>query len=202
VSPVTHLLASWIVAQKTTDNHRDCVLVTCAGLIPDLDGLGLIVDLITRFSADRPTHFYGQYHHFLGHGVFAAVGIALGFAALARRKWLVAGLSLVTFHLHLFCDLIGSRGPEPDDLWPIYYLGPLRKDPMWLWKGQWPLDGPANRIVFIILFGLAIWLALRHRKSVVGVFSLRADQVFIGVLEKWRDSLAKWVRCSKSPLQR
>jgi hypothetical protein len=43
-----------------------------------------------------------------------------------------AVLSLVTFHLHLLCDLAGFRGPSPEDLWPIFYFGPFDKDPMWL----------------------------------------------------------------------
>jgi hypothetical protein len=38
MSPLTHLLASWIVAAKTTDNPRDRRLVTLAGVAPDLDG--------------------------------------------------------------------------------------------------------------------------------------------------------------------
>jgi inner membrane protein len=48
VSPESHLLASWIIAAKTTDNLRDCRLVTLAGILPDADGLGLIVDLATE----------------------------------------------------------------------------------------------------------------------------------------------------------
>jgi len=38
MSPETHLLASWIVAAKTTDNPRDCRLVTLAGILPNGDG--------------------------------------------------------------------------------------------------------------------------------------------------------------------
>ena len=53
MSPETHLLASWIIAAKTTDNPRDCRLVTLAGILPDLDGLGLIVDLACAPSLAR-----------------------------------------------------------------------------------------------------------------------------------------------------
>ncbi len=38
MSPETHLLASWIIAAKATDNPRDCRLVTLAGILPDADG--------------------------------------------------------------------------------------------------------------------------------------------------------------------
>ena len=48
MSPATHLFVSWVIAAKTTDNPRDCRLVTLAGILPDLDGLGLIPDVATR----------------------------------------------------------------------------------------------------------------------------------------------------------
>ncbi len=52
MSPLTHLLASWIIAVKTTDNLRDRRLVTLAGVAPDLDGLGIIIDIANgSFSA-------------------------------------------------------------------------------------------------------------------------------------------------------
>jgi len=48
LSPLTHLLASWLIAAKTTDNPRDCRLVSLAGVMPDADGLGLALDLANR----------------------------------------------------------------------------------------------------------------------------------------------------------
>jgi hypothetical protein len=57
MSPITHLLASWIVAAKTTDNLRDRRLVTLAGVAPDLDGLGIIVRFISGLSAGIPCGF-------------------------------------------------------------------------------------------------------------------------------------------------
>src|SRR6266705_20881 len=104
---ITHFLASWIIAAKTTDNPRDCRLVTLAGILPDLDGLGLIVDLATG-SSRKGTHLYAQYHHYLMHGVFGAVLVSAALAVFARRRWRVLLLSLIVFHLHLFCDFIGS----------------------------------------------------------------------------------------------
>ena len=42
MSPATHLFIfmNWVIAAKTTDNPRDCRLVTLAGILPELDGLG------------------------------------------------------------------------------------------------------------------------------------------------------------------
>src|SRR5215471_6905005 len=129
MSPETHLLASWLIAAKTTDNPRDCRLVTLAGIMPDVDGLGLIVDVISK-AFGHPTNFYQELHHWLLHGAFGAMLVSLLFTGLARRRLRVGLLTLALFHLHLMFDLLGSRGPELTDLWPIYYLGPFSRDPV------------------------------------------------------------------------
>jgi hypothetical protein len=187
MSPVTHLLASWLVAAKTTDNPRDCRLVTLAGLLPDADGLGLAVDLANHaLGHDTSFLYYSRYHHFLLHGVFGGVLIAAALACFAWRRGRVALLALGVFHLHLLCDFVGSRGPAPEDLWPIFYLGPFSKEWMWFWRGQWALDSWPNRLLAVALLASTLWLAVRQGHSVVGVFSRRADQVFVNVLRGWR----------------
>ena len=185
MAPITHLLASWIIAANTTDNPRDCRLVTLAGILPDLDGLGLLADLANQVTGHRPTQYYAQYHHYLLHGAFGGVLIAVVLACFARRRWRVALLALAVFHLHLLCDLAGSRGPSPEDLWPIFYFGPFNKEPMWIWKGQWQLYGWFNRVLTVVLFFWALWMAVPKGHSVVGVFNRRLDSVFVGVLRKW-----------------
>jgi hypothetical protein len=190
MSPATHLLASWIIAAKTTDNPRDCRLVTLAGILPDLDGLGLIVDLGREALGYRSTLLYAHYHHYLLHGFAGGLLIAAVLASFARRRWRVALLALLVFHLHLLCDFVGSRGPEPEDLWPIFYYGPFDKDPMWIWKGQWRLDGWVNRGITVTLFLWALWLAPILGHSIVGVFNRRIDAIVVEVLRKWR---AAWV---------
>ena len=191
MSPETHLLASWIIAAKTTDNARDCRLVALAGILPDADGLGLIADALNGWLGGKQTQYYAHYHHYLLHGALGGILIAILMASFARHRWRVALLTLLVFHLHLLCDFVGSRGPAPEDLWPIFYLGPFDKDPMWVWKGQWRLDGWFNRYLSVALFLWALWLPLRLGYSVVGVFNRRADQVFVGVLRKWHDTLMR-----------
>src|SRR5438132_1297494 len=122
MSPITHFLASWIIAAKTTDNPRDARLVTLAGVIPDVDGLGLVGDIAL---GHKEMYLYQQYHHVLTHGLPAALAFSVLFACFGKSRWRVFFLSLLTFHLHLLCDLAGSRGPTPDDLWPIFYFGPI-----------------------------------------------------------------------------
>ena len=198
MSPETHLLSSWIIAAKTTDNRRDCRLVALAGLLPDLDGLGVLADIGTRALGYGGTQLYGQYHHYLLHGWFGGVLIAGLIACFARRRWRVVLLALLVFHLHLLCDLAGSRGPSPSDLWPVFYFGPFTTHPMWLWKGQWRLDGWFNRYFTVALFLWSLWLAVPCGYSFVGVFNRRADEIFVGVLRKWH---AAWVQRKRPPPQ-
>jgi inner membrane protein len=191
MSPITHLLASWVVAVQTTDNPRDCRLVTLAGIVPDADGLGLGADLVTRAFSTNPTAWYEQYHHFLFHGAFGAVLTSAALAIFANQKWRVALLCLVTFHLHLACDFVGSRGPTAEDVWPIFYFGPFSKEPMWLWGGQWSLDSWQNKSFSVLLLLWSFWFANKRGRSVVEVFSARGDCVFVQVIRGWS---GRWKR--------
>jgi inner membrane protein len=189
VNPLTHLLASWIIAAKTTDNLRDRRLVSLAGVVPDLDGLGIVVDYAKGAYKSGNFYYYPQYHHMLSHGLPAAVVCSIVMTALANRRWRVLWLSFLTFHLHLLCDLVGSRGPGKEDIWPIFYLEPLRQHPMWFFRHQWPLDGWQNWVITMTLFAWALCLAVKMGDSFVGVINHRFDRVFVGVLQKWHGQL-------------
>jgi inner membrane protein len=194
MSPLTHLLASWIVAAKTTDNLRDRRLVTLAGVAPDLDGLGLVLDFANGAFTSGQFYYYPTYHHMVTHGWPASLACSILMAALGRRHWRVFWLSLLTFHLHLLCDFVGSRGPDKGDIWPIFYCAPLSQHPMWSWPYQWPLDGWQNRIITLALLAWALCLAVKKGDSFVAVFNRRCDRVFVSVLQKWRAQLWHAVR--------
>ena len=190
MSPITHLCASWIIGVKTTDNTRDCRLVALAGVAPDLDGLGLAVDLTAR-AFGHQTFLWERFHHVLLHGVFGAVLVAGILALCAKNKLQIAVMALITFHLHLVCDFLGSRGPSANDLWPILYLAPFFQEPAWIWSAQWRLDGWQNKV---LTFGLLLWIfqiAISKGTSVVSVFSQKADAVFVQVVRGW------WARFSR-----
>jgi membrane-bound metal-dependent hydrolase YbcI (DUF457 family) len=204
VSPLTHLLASWIVAAKTTDNPRDCRLVTLAGVLPDLDGAGLLVDLARSWATGIDDFsLYQQYHHTLLHGVFGAAVIAGLAAAFARRRLRVAVVALALVHLHLLCDLLGSRGPDPGDLWTIPYLAPFSFRWTWIWQNQWRLDGWQNQVITLVLLAWMMRLAIQRGDSVVGVISRRADAAFVRVLrgwaERWKQAQARRSRATEPP---
>ena len=190
---VTHFFVSWVIAAKTTNNPRDCRLVTLAGVLPDADGLGLVVDSANRALGHRETLFYERYHHFLLHGIFGGLVIATLLTCFARHRLRVLLLALLVFHVHLLCDIVGSRGPERYDLWPLFYFGPFTKDVMWIWKGQWPLDAWPNRILSVVMFLWSLTIALRLGYSFVGVFNRHLDEKFVGVLRKWNAALKTWL---------
>src|SRR5262249_35049903 len=54
------------LANTISLTRRDCVLVTLAGLIPDVDGVGIVGEVFTRNSA-YPLLWWSEYHHVLGH---------------------------------------------------------------------------------------------------------------------------------------
>ncbi len=195
MSPVTHLFASGVVAAYTTDNLRDRRLVTIAGVIPDADGLGIIFDIANGSFSHGNLFYYPKYHHWILHGLPGALLCSFLLAAFAQRKWRVLGLAFLVFHLHLLCDFVGSRGPTPDDIWPIFYLGPFSQTPMWYWKHQWALDAWPNRIFSAVLLFWSLALAVRLGDSIVGVFSRRADEVVVAVLRRWAAAArARWAK--------
>lgn len=104
---------------------RDRALATWCGVLPDLDGLGVLLDGANRFLGRGGSWYYGEYHHAVLHGVFAAVAIpmALSFFAVNRLRMFAVGV--LAAHLHFLCDIVGSRGPAADDLWPLPYLAPF-----------------------------------------------------------------------------
>jgi len=195
MSPFTHLLASWIVAAKTTNNLRDTRLVALAGVLPDIDGAGLVLDWVNDPSLQKGAYYYQEYHHYLAHGIVGGLVIAVFLTLFGRQRWRVFFLCLLVFHLHLLCDFVGSRGPDASDVWPIFYLAPLSQHPMWLWHHQWPLDGWQNRMIEVTLFGWALWLAVRRGDSFVGVFNRRLDRVFVDAL---RSLSRKYLFCKKT----
>src|SRR6185295_14144310 len=135
MSPITHFFVGWVVANAAELNRRERACVTLAGVAPDLDGLGIVPEVLTRHSA-HPLTWWSDYHHVLGHNLaFGLLVTAVAFG-LAKKRWTTAVMAFVSFHLHLFCDLIGARGPDGDQ-WPIPYLLPFSHAWQWAWSGQW-----------------------------------------------------------------
>jgi hypothetical protein len=183
---VTHLLVGWVVAEHTVKERRDKALVAWASVVPDLDGLGLLADWAGA-SFEAVGGHYEQFHRVLLHGLPGALVCAALFACFALQKLHVALWALVSYHLHLVGDILGSRGGGQNDSWPIFYLSPLSDALTFEWSGQWPLTGWQNTSITVALMIYALALAIRHGYSPVGLFSRKADAKFVEALRaRWR----------------
>ena len=193
MSPAAHFIGSWLVGVAMADNPRDRRLITLAGMLPDVDGLGMVADVARAAISGQELNFeyYHRFHHLWCHGWPAALvftGVLVGFA---RKRWRVAAGCLIAFHLHLLCDLLGSRGPSTADLWPICYSEPLFRHPIWFLKSQWRLDGWQNAVIFLGLLGLALWVTISRGVSFAEMFGSRVDRIFVGVVRKWWEFAAR-----------
>jgi hypothetical protein len=219
MSPVTHFLAGWLLASVRSHGRplltrREKALVVAASVAPDIDGLGIIPELLTRNSS-HPLLWFSRYHHSLHNLGFAllctvaalliaglpnfAFGSAMrdsgppDCAAFARagvgrrpiptHPWLTAALVFLSFHLHLLCDLIGSRGPDGDQ-WPIPYLQPFSNALQLTWHGQWALNGWPNLAITVLLLLTTVWLAWRLETSPLELFSGPANRAFARTLRQ------------------
>ena len=174
---VTHGLLGWAIGALTRLDRRGARLVALAGLLPDLDGIGLPLDLLNRLRGVQTDH-WGEWHHELGHNLGVALLAAAGGAILAggrraHRGW-VGLLCLLSVHLHILGDLVGGRGPD-GDRWPIPYLRPFWDQPRLSWSGQWALNAWPNIVLTVVLLGLGLRHAWRGGCSPVGLISARAD---------------------------
>jgi membrane-bound metal-dependent hydrolase YbcI (DUF457 family) len=179
MSPVTHFLTGWVFANCAKLERRDRALVTLACVVPDVDGLGIIPELLTRNLA-HPLLWFTLYHHSLHTLLFACIIAAVAFA-LAAQKWKTAILSLLSFHLHLFEDVLGSRGPDGYQ-WPIPYLQPFSSSLQLAWRGEWGLNAWQNVAITVALLLVTFWLAWRRGFSPLEMISARADGALVRAL--------------------
>jgi len=192
MSPITHLLTGWLAANGSpTLDRQERVVITLASLAPDLDGIGIVAEFLTAGS-DHPLLWYSAYHHVLCHNL--AFGLLLAFIGwiTATRKWLTASLALLSFHIHLAADLIGSRSPDGYQ-WPIWYLFPFSSACTITWSLQWKLNAWPNYVITAAALFAVLALARKRGYSPVAIFSARADQSLVEALRR------RWPLCTASP---
>jgi inner membrane protein len=183
MSPVTHFFASWLVANTARLERRERALVTLAGVAPDLDGLGIVPELLTRNSR-HPLLWFSEYHHVLGHNLGFALVVSFAALAVAKRSRLMtAALAFTAFHLHLLCDLVGARGPEGEQ-WAIPYLAPFSQHWQLAWHGQWALNTWPNFVITFVVLVATFYLAWLRGYSPLEMISTRADRAFVSALRK------------------
>jgi len=181
MSPITHLLISWVVADATQLEKKDRAIVTVAGIAPDVDAFGIVVEALTR-NSDHPLTWWTDYHHVIGHNLSFGLIVAVASFALATKRWKTAALAFLTFHLHLLCDVIGAKGPEGYQ-WPVPYFYPF-SEWQWTWDGQWQLNAWPNFVITGLVLGITFYWAWKRGHSPVELVSATADKAFVETLRR------------------
>jgi inner membrane protein len=183
MSPVTHLLASWLVANAVPLDHRERAIVAVSGIAPDIDGFGLVMDLLTRGTAAE-TNWWGDYHHTLGHNLaFALVAGIVALLLSRKHRCLTGGLVLFVVHLHLLCDIAGGLGPDGYQ-WPIPYMWPMFARPQWTWAGHWELNAWPTMVITAGCIAATLYLAWRRGFSPVELVSKQWDAKVVAALRR------------------
>jgi hypothetical protein len=163
----THILSGWCVGNALGRmSARERLFCMIAATAPDLDGLGYVV------SMDA----YWDYHHKLGHGIFAAVFIAGVLTLFSDHKRLAFVTYFALAHLHFVLDYFGS-GPG----WPIHYLWPA-SDWGIVNPRAWPFTSWQNYAAFSALLAWTVWIAARYRRTPIEVLTPRLDRAIIARL--------------------
>jgi hypothetical protein len=182
MSPVTHFLVGWTLAGSCGLSPRDRATVTIAGVASDLDGLGLVVEYVTRDWSD-PLLWYSEYHHALAHNLAFALLAGVVGLLVSGRAWTTALLAFASVHVHLLGDLVGSRGPDGHN-WPIPYLFPFSDAWIWSWRGQWELNAWPNFVVTGVFLALTFYLAWKRGVSPLEMVSAAANRAFVDALRR------------------
>ncbi len=144
----------------------------------------MVADLANRWLGRPPTEYYASLHHWLLHGAAGALVVAGALCWRAKERGKVFVLALLAFHLHLLCDIVGSRGPDPSEgIWPLYYLGPFSdRSGVLIWQDQWALNGWQNVSLTVVLLIWAFYLAWRHDRSPLQPWAERAHRALVDTL--------------------
>ena len=180
MSPITHLRVGWTVANSADLNRRERAMVTAAGVIPDLDGFGIIAELLTKNSS-KPLLWWSGYHHVLGHNLgfcLFCVFLALFFT---KQRMKVGLLVFLSFYLHLICDVIGAKGPDGEQ-WSIPYFLPFSDSWRVTWEHQWGVNAWPNVLLTAVLILPSVFLTIRREFSLLGLISTKADRAVVKTL--------------------
>ena len=184
MTPGPHAMMSWLPASFVDWTRRERLIVSLAGISPDLDGFGWLVDRVNRLRGEA-SFFYEEYHHYYGHNLFFAILVAVFAAGFAkRRRGLAAALSFLAVHIHFLADLAGSRGPDGYQ-WPIYYFYPVDKDLALSWSDQWMLHEWPNVAIAIGLIIICGFVAKAKGYSPFEILSGRFDAAVFTMARKY-----------------
>jgi hypothetical protein len=178
--PISHLLVGWTLANSAGLEKRDRMLVTIAGVIPDLDGLGVVMDIATE-KTKHQLYLYDQFHHILLHNLGFGILLTLIAIPTTKRRIFAPLLVILSFHLHLLGDIVGSRGPDGYQ-WPIPYLLPFSNAWHLTWEHQWGLKAWPNVTITLVLLAITLYWRWKQGRSPLEMISSRGDAAITNAL--------------------
>lgn len=170
-----HLFLSYLIPGQGGLERRDRVIITLAGLAPDIDA-----PILLAFGKDAFIEHHHDYTHFLaGAALAAAAGWFLG-----RRRAAAASLAAVAWCGHLLLDMIGAgdRNPGEPYAYPLPLLWPFSDRPFDPFPFSWTLASWQNATVMAIAILFMARLAVVEGRTVLEVFSLRLDAAVVKAL--------------------
>ena len=173
---------SWLSSNALDVGIRERKLITLSGIAPDIDGIGLVLDAIARYFGFT-TNYWGQYHRSLHSLSFCLLVAIICYFAARESKFKVAIASFAVFHLHLICDVIGSKGPDGYQ-WPLPYLTPFSGEVLITWPHQWELNAWPNILIGASLVVATFVFARKYRRAPFELISTKADEAFLRIVDR------------------
>lgn len=180
MNPVTHYTLSWLTASQFALNKKQRITVAVAGIIPDVDGIGIAAEFVSRHTS-LELNWWSDYHHVMGHNVTLACIVAF-IALKITRNVKCSVISFMVFHLHLLCDILGGRGPDSYQ-WPIDYLYPFSDSVQLSWSGQWMLNGWQNITITVASLLIIAIVIIKKNISPTEIFPEKIDQAVIKTIQ-------------------
>lgn len=172
-----HLFISYLMPGQGRFERRDRILVTLAGIAPDVDA-----PILLAFGKDA----FIQYHHDFTHHLLGAALAAAAAWFLGRKRAAVAALAAAAWCGHLLLDMIGAGERELEApfayAYPLPLLWPFSDRPFDPFSFSWTLASWQNAVVMAAAILLMARLAVVEGRTVLEVFSLRLDAAVVKTL--------------------
>ncbi len=175
-------MISWIGARAIFKEKLNRIVVAVSGVIPDIDGLGLLIDFSVKPFGYTPD-LWGIWHHYLHSLPFGILVSGIAAGIVKAQKSLTALVCFLIFHLHLLCDLIGSRGPDGYQ-WPIPYFSPVSQELQLTWSGQWELNAWPNILLTFTALTIIVVLIRVTSTSPFELLGKKMDRILVNMINR------------------
>ncbi len=166
MSPLIHLIVSWLLAIAFLAELRDRRIVVLSGIIADVDAVFIL------FSQE----LFIRHHHGFGHSLVFGIPFAIIATALfSCRKVKTGCIAMLAFSAHLLLDIVGTNWPV-SPFWPFSDMAFTVYPALSLWT----IYGIINPVFTAACIILAIIVVMKKEKSPMEFISVSLDRIFSG----------------------